>query len=175
MSTPRKVEPAVKEYVRSHGFSPTQWYEMRTPPPKKIVVVGEIQQIEYTTRKDFEGEETFIFQHDFEGAKKPYLAKEGERCFVIGGGYTVTPHGIEDDASDRRDLPRRDAFKMRIATPRVVTGMGDMYSLTIKTPQGRVEVVRWSKSNKAVLAYNFGGKTKQLYILPTNNSKRGKL
>ena len=175
MSTPRRVEPAVKEYVRSHGFSPTQWYEVSTPSPKKIVVMGEIQQIEYTTRKDFEGEEIFIFQHDFEGAKKPYLAKEGELCFIIGGGYTVTPHGIEDDASDRRDLPRRDVFKMRIVTPRVVTGMGDMYSLTIKTPQGRVEVVRWSKNNKAVLAYNFGGKTKQLYILPTNNSKRGKL
>ena len=175
MSTSKRLGTAVKEYVRSHGFSPTQWYEVSTPSPKKIVVLGEIQQVEYTTRKDFEGDETFIFQHDFEGSKKPYLAKGEGRYYVLGGGYTVTPHGIEDDDSDRRDISKSGSFRTKIVIPRVVTGMGDMYSLTIKTPQGRVEVVRWSKNNKAVLAYNYGGKTKQLYILPTNNSKRGKL
>jgi hypothetical protein len=36
-------------------------------------------------------------------------------------------------------------------------------------------VIHWKRNNKAVLAYNYDGQPKQLYILPVTDSKREKL
>jgi hypothetical protein len=173
MASRRRIGSAVGEYIRSHGFDPTEAFCVDLPNEEKVTVLGEIQWVEYVTRKKFEGDEYFIFHHDFEGDKKPYLARGKSRYFVIGGGYTVTPHGIEDDDKDPRTLPTGKSFRLNLRCPPTLTGMGDMKSFGIVTHSGEEQTVGFDKGQeKQILAYNHDRAAKQLWLVPTQGSRR---
>jgi hypothetical protein len=136
-----------------------------------VRVQGEIQWVEYTTRKKFEGDETFIFHHDHEILKKPYIAHGHGIWAVLGGGYTVTPHGIEDDPQDTRDLPQDQRFLADLSTPESVTGMGIMYAVGYLA-SGQMKTVDFHKmSRPPILCYNHEGQPKQLYIVPVSQAR----
>lgn len=167
----KQTQAAALEYVKSHGFQPTKLYCLRRPAPKRVRILGEQQWIEYTTRKDFEGDETFIFHHDFEGEKKPFIAYGHGSWVVVGGGYTVTPHGIEDDPQDERELPDVPQFLADLSTPESVTGMGVMYAVGYNDGT-KIRTVDFSKKSKPpILSYNHEGEPKQLYIVPVSQAQ----
>jgi len=135
-------------------------------PPEDVVVLGRIHWVRYGSRKDFEGDEDFLFEHEFELDHKPYLAKGEGRHFVLGGGYTVIAHGIVDDPDDRRDVPKgKDVFEVDLSTPSTLTGMGRMHSFDYENADGDVVSVRVRGS----LAYNTYGRTKTLYVVPSES------
>jgi len=128
--------------------------------------------IEYTTRKKFEGAETFIFHHDYELEKKPFIAHGHGTWAVVGGGYTVTPDGIEDDPRDERDLPDVPLFLVPpLAIPESVTGMGVMYAVGYHDGNELRTVDFSQRSKPPILSYNHEGEPKQLYIVPVSQAK----
>lgn len=169
---------AVQEYVRSHGYHPTMAFCVRdVPEPKKAKLLGPIPQIEYLSMKDFEGPKQFTFWHAFRGVKKPWLAVGSvgrlDRFFVLGGGYTVKPHGIIDDPSDPRDLPedRGGRFAMDARIPASVTGMGEMDCIFYLDENDKRQRVDYLPSS-TILAYNYEGAVKTLYMVPVSNAQR---
>ena len=120
-----------KEYVYTHGYEPPTgtWLVPLDWIPSRLELLGQIDWIEYISRKKFEGPRTFIFNHKHRSANRPWLAsgrnKYGEIAYaILGGGYTVTAHGIEDDPSDNRSL---DNKRVQIDLPDALTGMGKMF------------------------------------------------
>lgn len=172
--TPCRLDPAaVEEYVNSHGFSPTRLYCVKgLAAPKMVTILGVIPWIEYVTRKRFEGQSPFIFHHDFEGENRPYLAAGQGRYFLLGGGYTVTPHGIEDDPADDERLPKGRRFLKDLSVPQSVTGMGDMWSIGYEQ-KGKEKAVDFHQlQNPPVLVYNHLGQPKRLWIVPVASARR---
>lgn len=156
---------SAREYVYTHGYEPPTgaWAVPIDWVPDRLELVGEIRWVEYISRKKFEGPRTFIFNHKFLGANKPWLARGvnryGETAYaVLGGGYTVTAHGIEDDASDRRRPPSA-GDRVRADLPRGVVGMGTMYGFGV----GSRHIDLSGKG--LVLAYTRGRRA-QLYVVP---------
>ena len=61
-----------------------------------LVELGTLRAVTYTTRKG--GEQLIDYVHDFEeeGDDPPRLCVDGNgNLAIIGGGYVVTPRGIE--------------------------------------------------------------------------------
>ena len=143
---------------------PTDWI------PQRLAVLGPIRWIEYVSRKRFEGPRTFIFNHKHRLRNLPLIAhgvnRYGERAFaVLGGGYTITAHGIEDDPRDTRELPTGDSMVPRLL-PRRLVGMGRMYALGY----GRDSTLDLSGAG-LVLAYVREPQA-QLYIVPGSLERR---
>ena len=160
------------EYEYTHGYPapsgtwavPLDWI------PQKLTVLGPIRWIEYVSRKKFEGPRTFIFNHKHRLSNLPRIAEGvnsyGERAFaVLGGGYTITAHGIEDDPRDTREVPPGDSWVPRLLPKRLV-GMGKMYALGY----GRDSALDLSGAG-LVLAYVREPKA-QLYIVPGSLERR---
>lgn len=154
------------EYVYTHGYSaPTgTWPVPRDWIPERLRVLGKIRWIEYVSRKKFEGRKTFIFNHKHRLPNAPLIAdgvnRYGERAFaVLGGGYTITAHGIEDDPRDTRSLPA-GVSKVPTLLPLGLVGMGRMYGVGYGTDS----TLDLSRSG-LVLAY-VREPVAQLYIVP---------
>ena len=168
---------AAEEYVRTHGFHPTeQWCVPGWRTADKGRIEGLIRQVEYITRKRFEGEKTYLFYHDFTADHNPWLATGQGQFFIVGGGYTVTPHGIEDDDDDPRDIPdprEHEWVDFPVRVPRSHTGMGKLVSFTIETANGKTRRLDFqSAGRRALLTYNPRGAVKTLYVVPTDRAKR---
>ena len=160
------------EYEYTHGYpAPTGTWAVPTDwIPQRLAVLGPIRWIEYVSRKRFEGPRTFIFNHKHRLRNLPLIAhgvnRYGERAFaVLGGGYTITAHGIEDDPRDTRELPTGDSMVPRLL-PRRLVGMGRMYALGY----GRDSTLDLSGAG-LVLAYVREPQA-QLYIVPGSLERR---
>jgi len=176
-STRKRLAPAVAEYVNTHGFQPKYAFESQLIVEAFAAVQGRILWVEYVSRKIFEdeGKREFIFHHDFEGKKKPYLASGQLQSYVLGGGYTVTPHGIEDDASDKREHVTTGRFQLDLRAPPSLTGMGIMQGFGIETADGEKKDIDFSKGPRCILAYNHEPGVKQLFIVQVSKAKRAAL
>lgn len=129
--TQKDVDALSKEYIDKHGFEPTQVHVVATYPPKRIEIKGIIKHVLYKSRKSFEGTAEYMFDHEFEGPLRPYYGVcQSGRHFILGGGFTVTPHGIEDEESNTYDIPQGESYQ-NCAFPSKIAGMGDMYSLIL--------------------------------------------
>lgn len=208
MSRSREIElirRTEEEYVYTHGFQPEDGtWKVRSGFPRRASLCGQVAWVEYISRKKFEGNEHFIFHHDWSISRKPWLAcgydagprgvvasvhvssgahscsavmtddmevtvKKGDsvdavgtwdpvscsvrwrgkvsldragvdakilavsagksRFAFVGGGYTVTAHGIEDDPDDKRDIPGGKTFSECFTLPDAITGMGVLHKI----------------------------------------------
>jgi len=170
------IDPEVRraneaEYVYTHGYAPSKgtWAVPLYWQPAHVTVLGEIRWIEYVSRKVFEGPKTFIFNHKHVHPNRPFIARGyndyGDDAYMIlGGGYKITAHGIEDDPLDERVMPGPDVptFRVPRALPKSVVGMGTMFGVGYSCDVGMVELDLSRK--RLVLAYKRapGG----LYIVP---------
>lgn len=146
---PKDAQASRAEYIYTHGYEPKDgiWAVPRKWYPKHATLLGEIRWIEYVSKKKFEGPRTFIFNHKHEIERRPYIARGyndfGERCFlIVGGGYKITAHGIEDDPDDRRDVPGpgTPSFTVPRAMPKHVVGMGKMFGVGYEDASGEAEL-----------------------------------
>lgn len=168
---PKVREALEREYRYTHGYEPSTgvWLVPSLWYPEAAELVGRILFVEYISRKTFEGPERFIFRHDHEIDHRPWLAcgrnTYGELAYlVLGGGYVVTAHGIEDDASDERDVPDLPAFRVPRRFPRSVTGMGKMHGFKYEALDGSQKHVDLSRDH-LVLGYVREPRSR-LYIYP---------
>ena len=58
--------------------------------------LGPIAEINYIATRDGE---TFEYSHRFKDSSRPLLiaSADGDELIILGGGYSVTDRGIEDD------------------------------------------------------------------------------
>lgn len=86
----------VGRYQRTHGSrSPVEALRASLVIPDELVPLGDLYAVTYDADK---GDGTYPYRHPFELTARPLLCCDasGSQLFVIGGAYTVTPHGIED-------------------------------------------------------------------------------
>lgn len=91
---------AAKEYAKTHWGAPgkARLVESRCADPGASILVklGRLTYVEYETTKRGDPPRTF-YQHDF---ARPYpeltysTEDDGGGLVIVGGGYTVTKHGI---------------------------------------------------------------------------------
>ncbi len=171
-----------KEYQYTHGYEPESgtWLVPLDWLPRRLEVVGPIDWVEYVSRKKFEGPKTYIFHHDHEIEHRPWLAR-GRNDYnevayaVLGGGYTITAHGIEDDPTDRRDIPMKSTFRVPRTLPNSIVGMGKAfgigYRIGKRNSADRQSSWTWQSreldlsDSGLVLAYR-RGRNAQLYFVP---------
>lgn len=89
--------PAIVERFRkTHGGrNPTEALVASITIPKTLVPVGNLYAVVYDADK---GDGVYPYRHPFEPGAQPLVCVDstGSQLFVVGGAYTVTPHGIED-------------------------------------------------------------------------------
>lgn len=156
---PEDREANEREYRVTHGYEPETgtWLVPRRWHPPSAQVLGKIEFVEYISRKDFEGLERYIFHHDHEIDHRPFLASgvneyDEVAYMILGGGYKVTPHGIEDDEVDPRDIPDLPAFRVPRELPANLTGMGKMFSFRLTDKTGAQRTLDLSRAG-LVLGY----------------------
>ncbi len=158
-----RVSSLRKEYKDKHGYDPTEIHMIEFIPPSSIKVIGQIKHIHYITRKTFEGDETLIFDHEFEGRNKPYYAvsvdKGSAKHHIVGGGFTITPHGIEDE--DSNTVTPEDEDITDLSPPQNCPGMGKMLALILDNNKKIT-------FDSEILCYAKVGDRFRLYILPEN-------
>ena len=156
-----RVQQLKKEYLDKHGYNPTEIHMVEFIAPSSINVGSRIKHIQYITRKTFEGKETLIFDHEFEGSNKPFYAKanDGTKNHIVGGGFTITPHGIEDD--DNNTYVPEDETLEDLSPPQNCPGMGKMLSLIL-------EDGKKITFDEEILCYGKVDGRYRLYILPEN-------
>lgn len=84
----------VPEYKAFHWGDPGEWSHKRlfvpSPHASKIILIGELVDVTYLTRK---GRETAEWNHRFE-RKRPLLAYNTDGLLIVGGNYRVETRGI---------------------------------------------------------------------------------
>lgn len=166
------IEALAEEYRDKHGFDPCCVHAVEYEPPKKVTLQGRVKHVLYKSRKDFEGDAVYLFDHEFEGKIKPYYATGDGHHVFVGGGYTVTPHGIEDDEKNKHDI-RSGEFYEDLNMPSKMAGMGEMKYLVIEDINTGKE--REVHIPGCILAYaRLPSKRYQLYIVKKNPIARYK-
>lgn len=92
------LRQAVKLYRDFRGEEPRGFVKVKMPAlPTAMLTVGECLGIMYRTRRDGKVED---YLHRFAKKARPTLAvsSDGLQLFLLGGAYSVTDRGIEDDA-----------------------------------------------------------------------------
>lgn len=171
----RLIDPSVRaanerEYLFTHGYEPQDgtWLVPIDWIPTQLELMGQIDWVEYTTQKRFESPlrpRTFIFHHDWRQDHRPWLARGrnsfGEIAYaILGGGYKITAHGIEDDATDPRDIPSSPQFRVDRLIPESIVGMGKAFGFGYG--QGRELDL---SDDGIVLAYTRRGRAR-LFLVP---------
>jgi hypothetical protein len=99
----RDVEKAIKLYQEFREEPPKRGRVIEFSMPKTVMVMGNINAIEYDTTRRNKVEK---YRHDFNPGSRPLLcadAKTGQ-LFVIEGRYHVTERGIVDLDNKGREL-----------------------------------------------------------------------
>lgn len=91
-----KVAAASDLYRRFRDQNPDAVDEIEIDIPDVGIVVGKCDGILYTTQR---GGKTERYIHRFKGRAKPLLCStsDGKQLFFVGGNYTFTELGIEDN------------------------------------------------------------------------------
>jgi hypothetical protein len=93
---PEDVDMAVRRYARVHwgerGLARVRKLGAPNPYYEPATELGTLVQVVYRTTKRGDGESDYF--HDFE-SPRPVLGFSRAGLFILGGGYTVTTHGIE--------------------------------------------------------------------------------
>lgn len=91
-----EVERAARAYQAFHwGTEPRKQVRVKVPRPSgRLWAIGKLHSAAYTTTKGKEGRHTWEHEFGEGGGKKPTLATDGKRLFVIGGTYKIKPEGI---------------------------------------------------------------------------------
>lgn len=83
-------------YQRTHGGeNPREAWRGTVSFDAVLVPVGNLYAVTYTTDKN---DGTYPYRHPFEDDAQPLVCVDGSgrQLVLVGGEYTVTPHGIED-------------------------------------------------------------------------------
>jgi hypothetical protein len=66
--------------------------------PAKLVQLGTLEAVTYSTRKGGERLADYIHRFGEEGGKKPTLAADpsSRKLHIVGGSYKIEPRGIVD-------------------------------------------------------------------------------
>jgi hypothetical protein len=95
-SLARQNQQATDLFKRFTGHD-LEWAEDVELPdiPAALAVIGKIDFIGYTTRRDGKTE---AYKHDFSRGSKPLLciAPDGSQIYIVGGLYVFTERGIVD-------------------------------------------------------------------------------
>lgn len=169
--TPAVLRKVLREYEFTHGYAPPDGTRLIPNDwlPERATLLGPLRWIEYVSRKKFEGPKYYIFHHDFRGANRVQIAKGRNRYgapawIFVGGGYTVTAHGIEDDASDNRIVPSEKTFRIETSLPPHLVGMGSMFGFEYTDKHGHLQQEHLDHQS-LVLAY-VRKPIPMLYIVP---------
>lgn len=94
-----KASPEIVDrYARTHGGrDPIEALLASLSVPDELVPIGDLYAVTYDADK---GDGTYPYRHPFALTARPLVCCDpsGTQLFVVGGRYTVTPHGIEDAA-----------------------------------------------------------------------------
>ena len=93
----RRAHPEVTDgYQRTHGgMNPREAWRGSLAIGDELVPIGPLYAVTYTTDKN---DGTYPYRHPFEDDAQPLVCvcSTGKQLVLVGGRYTVTPHGIED-------------------------------------------------------------------------------
>lgn len=92
----RDLPTIVENYRKTHGGrNPTEAIRARVEVPRELVPLGRLHAVVYDADK---GDGVYPYRHPFEESAAPLVCAEstGSQLYLVGGAYTVTPHGIED-------------------------------------------------------------------------------
>lgn len=95
-SLTRQAEKGISLYKRFSGHDLEWWQDVEVPDlPAALVVIGDVDFIGYTTRRDGKKE---AYEHKFSKAARPLLcvAPDGSQIILVGGQYIFTERGIVD-------------------------------------------------------------------------------
>lgn len=95
-STAARLPEIVDRYRRTHGGrNPVEALRARIEIPAALVPVGRLYAVVYDADK---GDGVYPYRHPFEPDARPLVCVDstGSQLYLVGGAYTVTPHGIED-------------------------------------------------------------------------------
>ncbi len=91
-----ELQRAVDKFTGFKGEPPEFVDRVHVPAwPRVALTVGEVVAIVYRTRRDGRVDN---YCHKFRKKSRPTLAvsSDGTQLLLLGGGYSVTDHGIED-------------------------------------------------------------------------------
>ena len=94
--TARSLPDIVDRYRKTHGGrNPVEAIRARIAVPRELVPLGRLHAVVYDADK---GDGVYPYRHPFEERAAPLVCAEstGSQLYLVGGAYTVTPHGIED-------------------------------------------------------------------------------
>lgn len=86
----------VERYRKTHGGrNPTEALVASITLPEQMVPIGRLYAVVYDADK---GDGVYPYRHPFEPEAQPMVCcnPTGSQLYLVGGAYTVTPHGIED-------------------------------------------------------------------------------
>lgn len=89
----------VERFRKTHGGrNPTEALRASITIPKTLIPIGHLYAVVYDADK---GDGVYPYRHPFEFEAQPLVCVDstGSQLFLVGGAYTVTPHGIEDSES----------------------------------------------------------------------------
>lgn len=92
----RDLPDVVSRYRQTHGGrNPTEAIRGRIDVPRELVPIGRLHAVVYDADK---GDGVYPYRHPFAERAAPLVCSEstGSQLYLVGGAYTVTPHGIED-------------------------------------------------------------------------------
>lgn len=91
-----ELKRARKLYEEFSGHHARTVGSVNLPRDKVAIVVGPMDFVGYTTVRDGKTEK---YMHKFKRASRPMLAvsADGKRLFLLGGSFTFTDRGIEDE------------------------------------------------------------------------------
>lgn len=94
-ATRGQIERAAQLFRDFTGHEPRHIDRMRLRNPKAGLIIGELDGVLYTTRRDGK-QERYI--HEFGKESRPLLiaGNDGKSLHILGGEYEFTEAGIED-------------------------------------------------------------------------------
>lgn len=94
----REMEKELASYRRTHGkLDPTEAWRASLKTPRYFVPVGLLLAVCYRADKNETGWRNKPYRHAFSRRRGPWVfVDEHGQLWLVGGRFTVTPHGFED-------------------------------------------------------------------------------
>lgn len=92
-----RLDAAARRYEKFSGHKAELVEKVPFPEnPKAALVIGELIEVGYVTVRDGKREH---YRHTFRAKSRPLLVTsfDGKQLFILGGEYSFTERGIEDE------------------------------------------------------------------------------